>query len=280
MPMLGIVIVNYREYDRTERFIREEISRIRYPYRLVVVDNGGDLEQADALRERTGCEVLVRENDGFAAGNNAGAAVLCTHPDVDVLLFTNNDLHLVSDDVVERLVDKLKELPDVGVIGPEIVGTDGQRQSPEPYLGLWKRYVWMYLSTPFLSKEAKRQVFSLDAAEKATEGECYRVMGSFFLCPREAWILAGGMDTGTFLYAEEPILSERMLRVGLKTYFMPAVTVVHEHGGTIKKHLEPKEAAWLQYQSNAYYYKSYKGYPDWQTKLAGWIYRLILFVKR
>ena len=277
--MLGIVLVNYREYDRTERFIREEISRIRYPYRLVIVDNGSNPDQAEALRERTGCKVLVRENDGYAAGCNAGAAELCTHPDVDVLLFTNNDLHLVSDDVVERLVEKLKELPDIGVIGPEIIGMDGKRQSPEPYMGLWKRYVWMYLSTPFLSRAAKRRIFALDASEKATEGECYRVMGSFFLCTREAWELTGGMDTGTFLYAEEPILSERMLRVGRKTYFLPSVTVVHEHGGTILKHLEPKEAAWLQYQSNAYYYKTYKGYPDWQTKLVGWIYRLLLFLK-
>ena len=277
--MLGIVLVNYREYDRTERFIREEISRIRYPYRLVIVDNGGNPDQAEALRERTGCKVLVRENDGYAAGCNAGAAELCTHPDVDVLLFTNNDLHLVSDDVVERLVEKLKELPDIGVIGPEIIGMDGKRQSPEHYMGLWKRYVWMYLSTPFLSRAAKRRFFALDTAEKATEGECYRVMGSFFLCTREAWELTGGMDTGTFLYAEEPILSERMLRVGRKTYFLPSVTVVHEHGGTILKHLEPKEAAWLQYQSNAYYYKTYKGYPDWQTKLVGWIYRLLLFLK-
>ena len=277
--MLGLVLVNYREYDRTERFIREEISRIRYPYRLVIVDNGGNPDQAEALRERTGCKVLVRENDGYAAGCNAGAAELCTHPDVDVLLFTNNDLHLVSDDVVERLVEKLKELPDIGVIGPEIIGMDGKRQSPEPYMGLWKRYVWMYLSTPFLSRAAKRRIFALDTAEKATEGECYRVMGSFFLCTREAWELTGGMDTGTFLYAEEPILSERMIRVGRKTYFLPSVTVVHEHGGTILKHLEPKEAAWLQYQSNAYYYKTYKGYPDWQTKLVGWIYRLLLFLK-
>ena len=105
MPRLGIVIVNYREYDRTERFIREEISRIRRPYQLVVVDNGGDPEQAEILRRQMGCEVLVRENDGFAAGCNAGAAALCAHPDVDVLLFTNNDLHLVTDDVEDRLVD-------------------------------------------------------------------------------------------------------------------------------------------------------------------------------
>lgn len=280
MPSLGIVIVNYREYDRTERFIREEISRIRRPYRLMVVDNGGDPERAEMLRERTGCEVLVRENDGFAAGCNAGAAALCVDPDIDVLLFTNNDLHMQTDDVVDRLIDKLKERPDIGIIGPEIVGTDGKRQSPEPYMGLWKRYVWMYLSTPFLRKSAKRRIFQLDAAEKAKEGECYRVMGSFFLCPREAWLQAGGMDSHTFLYAEEPILSERMLRTGRKTYFLPAVTVVHEHGTTIRKHLDRKKASWLQFRSNAYYFRTYKGYPAWQTTLAGWIYRLILNVKR
>ena len=278
--MVGIIIVNYREYGRTERFIREEISRIRLPYRLVVVDNGGDPAKAEVLRERMGCEVIVRENDGFAAGNNAGAAALCADPDIDVLLFTNNDLHMVTDDVVDRLVDKLRERPDIGVIGPEIVGTDGERQSPEPYLGLWKRYVWMYLSTPFLSKAAKRRIFTLDAAAEAVEGECYRVMGSFFLCPREAWEQAGGMDPHTFLYAEEPILSERMLRVGRKTYFLPSVTVIHEHGSTIGKHLDRKKSAWLQYQSNAYYYQTYKGCPAWQTTLAGWIYRLILCVKR
>ena len=280
MPSLGIVIVNYREYDRTERFIREEISRIRRPYRLVVVDNGGEPERAEALRQRTGCEVLVRENDGFAAGCNAGAAALCADADIDMLMFTNNDLHLQTDDVVDRLTDKLDERPDIGIIGPEIIGTDGKRQSPEPYLGLWKRYVWMYLSTPFLTKAAKRRIFCLDAADEAKEGECYRVMGSFFLCPRKAWQQAGGMDPHTFLYAEEPILSERMLRIGLKTYFLPSVTVVHEHGSTIRKHIDSKKASWLQFRSNAYYYRAYKGYPAWQTTLVGWIYRLILSVKR
>ena len=278
--MLGIIIVNYREYDRTARFIREELSRIRLPYRLVVVDNGNDAEGAEKLRREADCEVLVRENDGFAAGCNAGAAALCAHPDVDVLLFTNNDLHLQSDDVVDRLVDKLRENPDIGIIGPEIVGTDGKRQSPEPYMGLWKRFVWMYLSTPFLSRKAKRRVFCLDASEEAVEGYCCRVMGSFFLCPRDAWELAGGMDPHTFLYAEEPILSERMLRIGRKAYFLPSVTVVHEHGTTIRKHLERRKASWLQFQSNAYFYKTYKGYPAWQTTVAGWFYRLILLFKR
>jgi GT2 family glycosyltransferase len=278
--MLGIVIVNYLDYARTERFIREELSRISCPYRVVVVDNGNDASGAETLRQHTGCQVLVLENNGFAAGCNAGAAALCEDPEVDVILFTNNDIHLKTDDVVDRLMVKLRKRPDIGVIGPEIIGTDGRRQSPEPYLGLWKRFVWMYLSTPFLSRKAKRRIFRLDYSGQAAEGVCYRVMGSFFMCPREAWEQAGGMDPHTFLYAEEPILSERMLHVGRQTYFLPSVTVVHEHGATIGKHLAWKKAAWLQFRSNAYYYRTYKGYPAWQTTLAGWIYRLVLCLKR
>ena len=88
------------------------------------------------------------------------------------------------------------------------------------------------------------------------------------------------MDTHTFLYAEESILSERMLRVERKTYFLPSVTVIHEHGSTIKKHLDRKKASWLQFQSNAYYYKTYKGYSAWQTTLVGRIYRLFLCINR
>ena len=277
--MVGIVVVSYRSDDRTVVFVTRELPRIGLPYKVVVVDNGATEEEAEALRLRTGCEVIARENDGYASGCNAGADWLCTDPDVDVLLFTNNDIHLASDDVVDRLIDKLKDRPDIGVIGPEVIGKDGKRQSPEPYKGLWKQYVWMYFSTPFLSREKKRRVFQLNASDEAEEGECYRVMGSFFLCPRDAWEQAGGMDPHTFLYAEEPILSERMHRVGRIVYFLPSVTVVHEHGSTIRQHFALKKAAWLQYRSNAYYYKTYRGYPVWQTTLAGWIYRLILCVK-
>ncbi len=278
--MIGIVVVSYRSDDRTVTFVTRELPRIGLPYRVVVVDNGATEEEAESLRERAGCEVLARENDGYASGCNAGAGYLCQDPAVDVLLFTNDDIRFASDDVVDRLVDKLKDSPDIGVIGPEVIGTDGKRQSPEPYKGLWKQYVWMYLSTPFLSRKAKRRIFQLDASEEAEEGECYRVMGSFFLCPREAWEQAGGMDSHTFLYAEEPILSERMHRVNRIVYFLPSVTVIHEHGSTIWKHWAKKKAAWLQYRSNAYYYRTYKGYPAWQISLVGWIYRLILTIKR
>ena len=69
-------------------------------------------------------------------------------------------------------------------------------------------------------------------------------------------------------------------RGGKKVFFLPSVTVVHEHGATIRSHIDRRKAAWLRFQSDAYYYRAYKGYSAWQTTLAGWIYRLILSAKR
>lgn len=278
--MLGIVIVNYRDYGRTERFIREELSRITIPFRLVIADNGGSSEEAAYLQEKTGCTVLALPNHGFAAGCNRAATELLHDSEVDYILFTNTDLHLGSEGIVEALLAKMEENLEIGIIGPAIVGEDGKRQSPEPYMGLWKRYVWMYLSTPFLSKAFKRSIFQLDYSEEAREGFHYRVMGSFFICRAEDWKQVGGMDEGTFLYAEESILSERMVSIGKRTYFLPSVTVVHQHGAVIGANMDRNRASRLRFESDAYFYRKYKGYPAWQVGLVRIIFKLILACRR
>lgn len=246
----------------------------------MIADNGGSLEEAAQLQERTGCTVLALPNQGFAAGCNKAAAVLLRDSYMDYLLFTNTDLHLDSEGIVEALMAKMEEDSGIGIIGPAIVGEDGKRQSPEPYMGLWKRYVWMYLSTPFLSTAGKRSIFQLDYSEQAQEGFHYRVMGSFFICRADDWAQVGGMDEGTFLYAEESILSERMLSLGKRAFFLPSVTVIHQHGAVIGANLDRGRVSRLRFESDAYFYRKYKGYPAWQISLARIIFNLILSCKR
>lgn len=226
--MVGIVIVSYRSDDLTVRFIREDLSRISVPYRVVVVDNGetGSSALQEKLPEVT---VLVSENRGYASACNLGAEWLRDQVHPESVLFCNNDLRFLSDRVVETLCETLSAHPEVGAIGPCIVGPDGRRQSPEPYRGLWNRYVWMYVLTPFLSRDRKIRKFQLDYAEKASEGYHYKLMGSFLMVRAEAFFEAGCFDEQTFLYAEEPILSERLSRIGKRCWFCPSVTVVHDH---------------------------------------------------
>lgn len=275
--MIGIVIVNYRTDELTVRFAREELPKIRQPWHLVVADADATGEEAAALQARLGADatVLPVPNKGFAYGNNRGAEWLREHLHPEYILFTNNDIVLTSPEVVDALAGKLAELPQAGAIGPEVIGLDGQRQGPERYLGAWKKCVWMYLGTPFYSKTRKAEVFALDYAAKAQEGWHYKLMGCFFLVPAEAFFSAGMFDEGTFLYAEENILSDRLAAIGKRCYFLPSVSILHEQGKTIGAKYDAYRRAVLQFDSLAYYYKKYRGYGRFEMGIISGLFRLI-----
>lgn len=275
--MIGIVIVSYRSDDRTVSFVRDQLSRVSEPKRIVVVDNGATAQEAAALAARIPEAVVIpADNRGFAVGNNLGARYLeeTVHP--GHILFTNNDIEFPEDGVVEALVRALEAHPEAGAVGPAVLGLDGKRQGPEPYQGLWKRYVWMYLCTPFLKPSAKRRIFDLDYPENASEGPHYKLSGSFLLVRTADFLQAGGFDEETFLYAEENILSDRFARLGKVFYFVPSVSVLHRHGETIGASYDADRRALLQFDSMGYYYRAYRGRSRWTVALVRRIYSLIL----
>ena len=275
--MIGIVIVNYRTDALTVRFAREELPKIRRPWHLVVADAGATEEEAAALQEQLGghATVLPVPNKGFAYGNNRGAEWLRDHLRPEFILFSNNDIVLTSPEVADALAEKLTELPEAGAIGPEVIGLDGHRQGPEKYLGAWKKCVWMYLGTPFYSKSRKEEVFGLNYPAKAQEGWHYKLMGCFFMVPAEAFFAAGMFDEGTFLYAEENILSDRLAAIGKRCYYLPSVSILHEQGKTIGAKYDAYRRAVLQFDSLAYYYKKYRGYSRCEMGIISGLFRLI-----
>ena len=208
--MVGIVIVNYKSDALTRRFVAEEVSKILLPHRTVIVDVGGTL---DDVPETT---VIKEENKGFAHACNAGALFL--KGQVSSILFTNNDVKLTSSNVVETLEETLRQHPEAGAVGPEILGPDGHRQGPAQYMGMWKRFVWMYLLTPFVSKERKLKLFHIYEGDTAEEGAYQFISASFMLADAEAFFRSGMFDENTFLYAEENILSERLNAIGKCLY--------------------------------------------------------------
>ena len=278
--MVGIIIVNYHSDDLTVRFIREELSKVSLPHRIVVVDNGADEADASALAARIPeAVVLPAENRGFAAGNNLGVRWLVDHVRPSHILLTNNDIHFRSERIVETLCETAAARPDAGAVGPEILDLELRRQGPWRYRGLWDRFVWMYLSTPFLSPEAKNRRFGLDYSEKARAGFHDVLSGSFLLVDTESFLKAGMFDEETFLYAEENILAERMKRIGKGFFFEPAVTVLHDHGKTIGRLHDSRSRDLMQFDSMALFYRKYHGSSWLSVRLARLVYSLILRLK-
>lgn len=288
--MTSIIIINYKSEDLTIKFIKEELSKIQAEHRIVVVNNAATadtdahlISTLDAIlvndirAEVSPSQVYVissKENLGFAKGNNLAAEFSVNHFNPEYLLFTNNDIVLKDSDVVEKMISKIESLPDVGVLGPNVIGLDGKRQSPEPYQSFLDRYCWKFWCSPFVTKKWKERRFGITYRADAQEGYHYKVMGSFFMCPTDTFQGCGMMDPHTFLYAEETILTERMKAIGKQVYFYPEATVIHAHGATTTKNIGRKGINKRRLESDEYYYEHYMHTPHWKILFGTFMYKL------
>jgi len=273
--MLAIIVVNYKNENKTISYVKNELVKINISHIVVIVNNAANPESNKTLINGLNAQLIediaIRpninekifivshpDNLGFAKGNNLGAAFSNQYFNISHFLFSNNDIQLINSDVVEQLIKKIDSLPNIGLIGPKVLGLDGKNQSPEPYSSFWNRYIWIYWSTPFLSAKRKKSIFKLDYSETAKEGIHYKVMGSFFMVKSIDFMKCGMMDPNTFLYGEEVILSERLKAIGKKVYYYPNVAVIHEHSQTISTHLNEDNKTMKQFFSECYYYNTYK----------------------
>lgn len=274
--MLSIIIVNFKNEEKVIWYAKEELSKILSPHITIIVNNAATDISNKTLVTALNAELITDishkpdqaqqffiistiANPGFARANNLGVEFSIEHFDISHFLFSNCDIRFIDNNVVESLIFKLDSLQDVALIGPKIIGPNGRLQSPEPYYPFWKKYFRLYWLTPFLSAQKKKKLFELDYSRLAQEGEHYKIMGSFMIVKAKDFIRCGMMDSETFLYAEEVILSERLRRIGKKAYYDPEVSVFHEHGGTISGHLNHYQSQLQQFESESYYYQTYKG---------------------
>ncbi len=121
---LAVVVLNWNALADSERCIREvldwQLPGTADPPTVWLVDNASEESGLDAFARRfPAVRVLKSEtNLGFAAGNNLGISDALKWG-ADAILMLNNDATL-STHAVGRLVETLRELPDVGVVGPSL----------------------------------------------------------------------------------------------------------------------------------------------------------------
>lgn len=277
MSTLAVVLVDYKTTERTVAYVREELAKVKCPMRIVIVDNASSTEARAMLTQELGAvsvdaaepkadaqaRIVVADaggNLGFARGNNLGAEIARQLWQPDFLLFSNNDIRFVQDDVAEYLIDVLEREPEAGIAGPDIVGLDGRRQSPAPYMPFWDNHLLKGISRLWLSDEARRKRYHLNYAAQAEEGYHYRILGGFFMARAKDFFRCGGFDPKTFLFYEEMILAERLSAIGRGVYWTPQRQVVHEHSATIGRHVRQKQKERIALQSELYYYRAYRHY--------------------
>lgn len=272
--MLGIVVVSYKTDELTISYLQNELSKIGLDNKIIIVNNSGDIMSSSHIAQRCSAHLILDRSDiditknvfvigcadnlGYSRGNNLGAQILLQHFPIDHLLFSNNDIKIIDSNVIETLVDVMDMNDDVGVVGPRILGLDGRDQNPSRYMSVWTKYIIPWLLYPLVYPLVKRGYFK-DVIHGASEGAYYRVSGCFMLVRATAYLEVDGFDSETFLYAEEEILSERMLLRGYKVYYCVKASIVHEHGAVTRQFLSARQGFSSSFESELYYYCSYIG---------------------
>lgn len=264
-----MIVINFGSPDLTIRFVREECVKIQEEHRVIVVDNASTEDTYGRLSQELPDTVILRcaENQGFARANNQGAAYAVRQFRPTYFLFSNNDIYFRDDQVVDFLVGQMKAHPEVGLIGPQVIGLDGKRQSPTPHKSFAEMYLLPTWGRLAYKKETLRRRLQVDYKQNAQEGPCGWVQGSCFLADAGVFEQVGGFDPATFLYGEEQILTARFARAGKSVYFCPRVTVVHDQGATSRMYFGNKKVRRMEFRSLAYYYREYAGTPLWQIVL-------------
>jgi N-acetylglucosaminyl-diphospho-decaprenol L-rhamnosyltransferase len=225
MADFAVVVVNHRSAELAARCLRA--VEADGPGEVVVVDNASGDGSPAFLRERhPGVKVLERAvNDGFAAAVNAGFAATGA-PIVAVL---NADTE-PRPGALPALTAHLESCPRAGVAAPRLVGADGTLQ-PSAYRrapGLAMLVVDLCLPLGHvLSRFAQLDPYRVPPGRWRDGAEVAHVTGAAMAIRRDAWLAAGPLDEGFFLYLEETEWQERVRAAGFSVELVASAQVVH-----------------------------------------------------
>jgi N-acetylglucosaminyl-diphospho-decaprenol L-rhamnosyltransferase len=207
----SVIIVN-RDGAQWLRGCLGALAEDRDELDVVLVDNGSSDESREIVRREFPWVRLLPldSNEGFAAGNNAGAR----HATGRFLAFLNNDTQ-PRRGWWRALRDALVRTPDAGLATARIVYMNDPSTVDSAGDGLTR---W---GGPF--KRGHGQPAALYDAPERVFGAC----GAAFMARRELFERVGGFDEDFFMTCEDVDLSYRARLVGHRCVYVPDAIVEH-----------------------------------------------------
>ena len=238
---VSVIIVSFNTNNLTLKCIESVMNEgSELKIEIIVVDNDSTDGSVFAIRkyfdsyQKGNIRFKLIENSenlGFAKANNQGIKVAGGK----YILLLNSDTN-VSKDAIKRLVDFTKTRDDIGVVVPKLINKDGSIQGSVfkfPGIARAINQYWLGKSR-IMDKYAPSGVLPCEI-EAAT-------MAVFLITPL-AKNRVGLLDERYFMYFEDLDYCRKVMRAGLKVYYLPEIKVIHYHGESGKV-LSDNENQW------------------------------------
>ncbi len=226
---LSIICVNWNSLDYLRACLRRVYETTHeISFEVVVVDNASPEGGIDSLNELFPNVVIVKLpiNHGFAVANNTGFLRSCG----DYILFLNPDT-LVTGSAIQTLLDRIRMLPDAGIVGCRLVNTDlsVQLTAIQKFPTILNQVADVqYLQLKWPSCPLWNIAPLFESNVDLTQVEV--ISGACMLLKREVFEQVGMLSEEYFMYAEDIDLNYKVRKAGYTNYYVSAATIIH-HGG-------------------------------------------------
>jgi GT2 family glycosyltransferase len=227
---LSVVIASFNARDYLRRCLTSLYAHTRdIDFEVIVVDNASWDGSPDLVEAEFPQAALIRSpgNLGFAAACNRGIAeaqgefVLLLNPDTEV-----------AENALAPMVAYCREHPQVGILGPRLLNSDGSlqlscRRFPGHLTGLFNRQ--SLLTRLFPRNRFSARYLMSDWSHNAI-AEVDWLSGACMMLRRSMLHDIGGMDEGFFMYIEDVDLCYRAHQGSYQVVYFPTVAVTHHIG--------------------------------------------------
>lgn len=276
MNELSIVILNYNTWEDTVVEVERCHNILSVSYNdIIVVDNASTNESAEKLteysKEKQITLLLSEKNNGYAAGNNLGLRY-SFDKGYKYAFIMNNDIEFSNNKLAYNMIEIMKKDSNIAVINSDILSPDGymfNRDSVRPSF-------WDYTLGIISYRKKGRKIKDLGGY-----GYVYRPQGCCMLLDVIKVHEIDYLDEHTFLYVEEPILAERLLKKNYRCACYIEQQIVHNHSVTVKSTFQKKKIRKMNNESLKYYLTVYRGFGKLKAKICCIVNSLkLIFLER
>ena len=255
-PLVTAVVLNYNSYEDTVKCVHS-LQNISYlNLKIVLVDNGSPNNSGDRLKSDFPDihTIILKENTGYAAGNNAGIR-FALEQGSDYVLVINNDV-VVDSRFLEPMVSILENHSDVGIVTCKVY----YQSAPQEIFSAAGKMNWLLCTGVNKGSHLK--------SLQKTDAECFTDFACGVLLLMRATMLKteGLFDEKYFMYFEDVEFSRRVLR-SYKIAYTPEGIAYHKSGGG---------KGWRSYSELYLYYHTRNRFWVFQDDIL--LYRIYVFI--
>ena len=277
--MIGMVIVNYNDYETTKRLL-DNVKGYKILKEIVVVDNKSTDDSLINLQKIKNKKITIIDsgnNKGYSYALNVGCKYLIDKYKSLNIVISNSDIIIESELDIKDLNSYISTKN--VIVGPTIIqGNDLNRgfKIPTPWQDIKQNIV--FFGKRVLAKELSYpdNYYHKDISKVDT------VSGCFFMISSKHLEDMGYFDENVFLYYEENIMGIKTKKLGKNIIVANNVDVIHDHSVSIDKSLKRIKKYDILKTSQEYFEKTYNGANKIELfflKVFRYLTRILLLIK-